>query len=422
MRIAVFGLGYVGSVTAACLAKMGHRVIGVDVAPAKVDLVKAGHSPVAEPGLEKLIRQAVRDRRLETTLEASEAVAASELSLIAVGTPSRSDGGVDLNAVKAVAKQIGIGLRGRKTFHTVALRSTVPPGTTAGVLSPILERVSGKKAGRDFGVCYHPEFLREGTSVHDFFHPPRTVIGASQPKAGKVLTRLWRPIRAPLLITSLESAELLKYADNAFHALKICYANEIASLAKSCGADGRQVMEIFVQDTKLNISPLYFKPGFAFGGPCLPKDVRALCALGKRYRVAVPLAQAILESNESHLRRAVRRVLATGKKRIGVVGLAFKAGTDDLRESPMVSLVRELLLAKRIVRIYDPKVELERLWGANRKYIERELPQIARLLARSWEELLETSEVIVLARGGEDIPTLIHPLLKQKTVVDLTQS
>jgi GDP-mannose 6-dehydrogenase len=418
MRIAVFGLGYVGSVTAACFAKMGHKVIGVDVSELKVDAVNAGHSPVTEDGLEEMMGRAVRQKRLRATLSATEAVTRSDLSLIAVGTPSQADGSVDLGAVKAAARQIGRGLRTVRRFHTVTLRSTVPPGTTAHVVIPLLERASGKKAGRDFGVCFHPEFLREGSSVQDFFHPPKTVIGAGDERCAKVLARLWRPIRAPLFVTSIEVAEMLKYTDNAFHALKICFANEIGSVAKSCGADSRQVMDIFARDTQLNISALYLQPGFAFGGPCLPKDVRALCAVARTNRVALPLVEAILNSNARHLERAARLILATGKKRIGVLGLAFKGGTDDLRESPAVALVRELLRAKRKVSIFDPKIQVERLLGANRAYYESQLPALPRLLASSFEDLLRASDVIVVAENSAEFRNRA-PQFKNKIVVDL---
>lgn len=418
MRIAVFGLGYVGSVTAACLAKMGHVVVGVDVAAAKVAMVNGGHSPVAEEGLEPLVGRAVRRGRLRATLNASEAVASSTLSLIAVGTPSRPDGSVDLRAVKAVARQIGHGLRKTKGFHMIALRSTVPPGTTAHVLTPILERTSGKKAGRDFGVCFHPEFLREGSSVRDFFHPPKTVIGASDPRPARMLTRLWHSLRAPLFVTSLEVAEITKYADNTFHALKICFANEIGSLAKSIGADSGEIMDIFARDTKLNISPLYLRPGFAFGGPCLPKDVRALVAFGRKNRVAMPLVEAILESNSCHLHRAVGRVLATGKKRIGVLGLAFKAGTDDMRESPIIVLVQQLLRAGRAVRIFDPRIHVERVTGANQAFVEKRLPLLPQLLVPSFQELDKASDLIVLAVDSAELQKYALGVLGEK-VVDL---
>lgn len=418
MRIAIFGLGYVGSVTAACLAKMGHTVVGVDIAPRKVERVNTGHSPVAEQELESLVGCAVRQKRLRATLDGVEALAGAQLSLIAVGTPSLGDGSADLSAVKAAARQIGKGLRQARSFHTVAVRSTVPPGTTARVLIPILERTSGKKVGRDFGVCFHPEFLREGSSVQDFFHPPKTVIGAGDKRSVKVLARLWRPVRAPLWVTSLQSAETLKYAENAFHALKVCFANEIGSLAKSCGANGRQVMDILARDTKLNLSPLYLKPGMPFGGPCLGKDVRALCAVARRNRVTLPLAGAILKSNSRHLRRAVKLVLATGKKRVGVLGLAFKAGTDDVRESPVIGLIRELLRARCAVRVFDPRIHMERLVGANRAYLERQLPAFPRLLARSWKELLKTCDVVVLASNAAEFMASA-PRLKRKVVVDL---
>ena len=419
MRIAVFGLGYVGCVTGACLARMGHEVIGVDVSAAKVASINQGHSPVAERGLEPLVSRVVRAGKLRATLQPAEALAGAHLSLVCVGTPSGRNGGASLDYLLRVVDDIGRALRTAMRYHTVAVRSTVPPGTLETRVIPRLERVARQRAGRDFGVCFHPEFLREGSSIYDFFHPPKTVIGSYDARSARRLIELWRPIKAPVFVTSLRVAEMVKYADNAFHALKVAFANEIGALAKSLEIDSHEVMGIFVADTKLNISPLYLKPGFAFGGPCLPKDLRALCAVARRARLEVPLLASVLESNARHLQRAVRLVLATGKKKVGILGLVFKSGTDDLRESPACALVKSLLRAGKEVRVYDPRVRPERLIGANRDFVARELPQLARLLAPSLPEVLASSEVIVVAGTHPEFPDGIRALKKRQILIDL---
>ena len=421
MKIAVFGLGYVGSVTAACLARLGHRVCGVDISPAKVRMINEGRSPVLEKGMERLVSRAVRSGNLRATLPAEEAVAASELSLVCVGTPSRRDGGADLDHLLRAVDEIGRALRSVKRFHTVAIRSTVPPGTMRSVIIPRLERRARRQAGRDFGVCFHPEFLREGSSVHDFFHPTRTVVGALELRSARRLIELWRPIKAPLFLTSLNVAELVKYADNAFHALKVAFANEIGAISKSLGTDSHEVMRLFVADTKLNISPLYLQPGFAFGGPCLPKDLRAICAAARRAGVEVPLLSSVLASNARHLQRATDLVLATGKKRIGVLGLVFKSGTDDLRESPACALVKNLLAAGRDVRVFDPRVDAGRLMGANRAFIENYLPELPCVLTTSPSEFLRSSEVIVLAGNHPEFAAMVRKLRRRHILIDLVR-
>ena len=421
MRIAVFGLGYVGSVTGACLARMGHAVSGVDISPIKVDSINQGHSPVAGKGMERLVAQVVRAGRLRATLHPGEAVAGSDLSLICVGTPSRRNGDANLDHVLRAADDLGRALRSSSRYHTVVVRSTVPPGTMEELVVPQLEQATHKKAGRDFGVCFNPEFLREGSSVHDFFHPPKTVIGGYDARSTRALVALWRPIKAPLFVTSLKVAEMVKYADNAFHALKVAFANEVGAVCKQFGINGHEVMQIFVQDTKLNISPLYLRPAFAFGGPCLPKDVRALCALARRAGLEVPLLSHILPSNACHLRRATELVLATGKTRIGVLGLVFKSDTDDLRESPACALVKSLLRAGKDVRVYDPRVKLERLLGANREFVQREIPQLARLLAKSVPELLAASEVVVVAVAHPEFRAELQKLRKKHILLDLVR-
>jgi len=419
MRIAVFGLGYVGCVTGACLARMGHNVWGVDISPLKVRMINDGHSPVREKGLERLVSRAVEGGRLCATLSPEEAVRGADLSMICVGTPSRADGGADLTHVLQAAGEIGSALRRVRRFHTVVLRSTVPPGTTQKVLIPTLERSSRRKAGDDFGVCFQPEFLREGSSVSDFFHPPKTVIGNGDPRSVKRLMELWRTIKAPLFVTSWRVAEMVKYADNAFHALKIGFANELGAIAKGLGIDSHEVMQIFIRDRKLNISSLYLKPGFAFGGPCLPKDLRALCSIGRDAGVDVPLLASVLKSNSRHLRRATELILATGKRKIGVLGLVFKRDTDDLRESPACALVKKLLQAKREVKVYDPRVRLERLLGANLAFVRRELPSLPRILAHSLPEVIGASEVVVVTGSHPEFEGGVQGMTKGQILIDL---
>jgi GDP-mannose 6-dehydrogenase len=419
MKIAVLGLGYVGCVTGACLARMGHTVHGVDVSAAKVRLLNSGQSPVLEQGLDTLVAKMVAEGRLQATLDPAEALNGADLSLVAVGTPSLRDGSANLDHVASALGDIGRSLRDAKKFHVAAIRSTVPPGTTESLVVPTLEKVSGKQAGPDFGVCFHPEFLREGSSIHDFFNPPRTVLGTSDPRTARRLMRMWKPVKAPVFVTSFKAAEILKYADNTFHALKVSFANEIGSVCRRFDIDSGEVMQIFVQDTKLNISPLYLKPGFAFGGPCLPKDVRALGWLARKNGLSLPLIENILPSNTSHLERAVDLVLSTKRQRIGVLGLVFKSDTDDLRESPACELVKRLIAAHKKVRVYDPRVRLDRLLGANQTFVRKELPLLPRLMAASCSELTKTSDLIVLAGNHPEFEAAIKSLKKGKILIDL---
>ncbi len=421
MRIAVFGLGYVGSVTGACLARMGHQICGVDISAEKVRMINDGVSPVFEKGLEGLTRRAVRAGLLRATSRPDDAVRVSDLSLVCVGTPSRRNGSAKLDHVERVLDEIGRALRVAKRYHTVALRSTVPPGTMGSVVVPRLERAARKKAERDFGVCFHPEFLREGSSVRDFFHPPKTVIGALGPRSARRLVELWRTSKAPTFITSLSVAEMVKYTDNAFHALKAAYANEVGALSKSFGVDSHEVMRIFIADRKLNISPLYLRPGLAFGGPCLPKDLRAICSAGKAARLDIPLLSSVLESNQSHLQRAKELVLSIKKKRIGILGLVFKSGTDDLRESPACALVKGLLAAGKNVRVFEPRLDPQRLIGSNRLFMEKELPALPKLLVNSGRELARWCEVLVVAGSHATFEAAIGELNSTQAMVDLVR-
>jgi len=395
MRISIFGLGYVGGVTAACLARAGHRVVGVDVNPLKIDLINQGHSPFVERDLPELIRAGRESGCLRATRDPGEAIRESEVSLICVGTPSLKNDDLDTSHVRRVSEEIGAALAGKAGGHLVVVRSTLLPGSTHGVVVPALERASGKRMNEGFGVCYNPEFLREGTAIHDFYHPPKTVIGRSRPEDGERAAAMYQGIQAPTLHTGIPEAEMLKYVDNAFHALKITFGNEIGRICKAHGIDSHQVMDIFCRDTKLNLSAAYLRPGFAFGGSCLPKDLRALVYRARQRDVPAPLLAAALESNRQQVRLAVDRILETGRKKVGLLGLSFKAETDDLRESPLVEVAETLLGKGCEVRIFDPNVSLSRIHGANREYIERRLPHLAALLCDSLQAVLQASEVIV---------------------------
>ncbi|WP_327088040.1 nucleotide sugar dehydrogenase [Nonomuraea sp. NBC_01738] len=393
MRISVFGLGYVGCVSAACLASMGHEVIGVDVNPDKVDLIARGLAPVVEERIGELTASVVASGRLRATTDAAAAVAASDVSLVCVGTPSAANGSLSTVYLERVAEEIGQAIDGR---HVVVFRSTMLPGTCADLLVPILERASGRTAGEGFGVAVNPEFLREGTSVRDFFEPPKTVIGESDPETGDLVAALYTGLPGAVFRVPIPVAEMTKYADNAFHAVKIGFANEIGAVAQALGIDSHDVMDIFLADTKLNVSPAYLRPGFAFGGSCLPKDLRGLVYAARRADVSVPLLSHVLPANEAHLQRAVDLVMGADKRRIGLFGLSFKPGTDDLRESPLVELAERLLGKGYDLRIYDSNVTLSRLMGANRAYVEQRLPHLADLLTDSADAVLDHAEVCVV--------------------------
>lgn len=421
MRISVFGLGYVGAVSAACLARDGHEMIGVDPAPVKVDLINAGKTPIIETGVDEMIAAAVRGGRLSATTNAAEAVLGSELSLVCVGTPSQSNGSLDLRYVQRVCEQIGAVLREKGSFHVVVVRSTMLPGSMRGVVIPTLEEHSHKKAGDDFGVCINPEFLREGTAVHDFDHPPKTVIGEIDSRSGDILARIYLDADAPLIRTDIDTAEMVKYTDNVWQALKVGFANEIGNICKVLGIDGHRVMDIFCQDTKLNLSPYYLKPGFAFGGSCLPKDVRALAYKAKSMDVDAPILNAILPSNERQVERGLRMIMDKGNKKIGVLGFSFKAGTDDLRESPMVEVIERLIGKGYELRLYDRNVNLAALIGANRDYILNRIPHIARLMTESMEEVLKFGDTVVIGNGAPEFRTVPDRLRPGQVVVDLVR-
>jgi len=421
MKLSVFGLGYVGAVSAGCLAQDGHEVIGVDVEPKKVGLINAGRSPIIEEDIGQIIQRQVETGRLSATTDATAAVGQTEMSLVCVGTPSRSNGDIELKYVRRVCEQIGAALRHHHGAPVVVIRSTLLPGTMREVVIPTLEAASGRRAGVDFGVCVNPEFLREGTAVRDYFNPPKTVIGELNQASGDLLANLYGRITAPLLRTDIETAEMVKYADNAWHALKVGFANEIGNLCKGLEVDSHHVMDIFCQDTKLNLSPYYLKPGFAFGGSCLPKDLRALLYKAKTLDIPLPILAAILPSNEQQIARAVRSVIEKGSRKVGVLGFSFKAGTDDLRESPVVELTERLIGKGFDLRIYDSNVNLARVHGANRDYILNHIPHISRLMVASMEEVLDYADTIVVGNAAPEFRDVPKRLLDTQTIVDLVR-
>ena len=421
MNISIFGLGYVGSVSLGCFAALGHNVIGVDVNPTKVDLINAGQTPVIEADLGDLIAEGVRVGRIRAVTEASEAIAASDVSFMCVGTPSASNGSLDLSYVERVCSEIGQALAEKDDYHVVVARSTMLPGSTEEHVIPTLESASGRRAGRDFGVSYNPEFLRESTAVFDFSHPPFTLIGQHAGREAEITAELYKDIDAPVLIVPLKVAEMVKYANNAFHALKVVFANEIGTICKQQGIDSHQVMDIFCLDEKLNLSAYYLKPGFAFGGSCLPKDLRALLYHGRRLDQQLPVLEAILPSNELQVKRGFELIQQTGRKKVGVLGFSFKAGTDDLRESPLVELIETLIGKGYKVKVYDKNVSLARLHGANRAYIERGIPHIATLMCNSIEEVLAESDVIVIGNKAPEFGQVLDQLRQDQVLIDLVR-
>lgn len=421
MRISIFGMGYVGVVSAGCLANDGHEVVGVDPNQVKVDLVNKGVTPIIEKDIGEMVEKAVKQGSLRATTSVIEAVKVTDVSLVCVGTPSQLNGNLDLSYVRRVCEEIGTALRDKTSFHVVVARSTMLPGSMRNVVIPTLEQASGKKAGVDFGVCNNPEFLREGTAVYDYYHPPKTVIGETDAKAGQALVDLYAKMDAPLVRTDVETAEMVKYADNNWHALKVAFANEIGNICKAVGIDGHKVMEIFCQDTKLNLSSYYMKPGFAFGGSCLPKDVRALTYKARSLDVEVPVLNAILPSNERQIQKAIDMIVNKGHRKIGVLGFAFKAGTDDLRESPMVDVIEHLIGKGYDLRVYDRNVNLAALTGANRDYILNHIPHISRLMVGSVKEVTDFAETIVIGNGASEFRDVPDALRPAQQVVDFVR-
>jgi len=421
MDIAIFGMGYVGAVSAACLASDGHKVIGVDTSDLKVELINKKQSPVVEPGVGERITAAVDAGRLSAMTDAFAAVHTSDLIIICVGTPSSANGDLNLTYVKRVCEEIGDALATKDDFTAVVVRSTVLPGSLRSLVIPALEEASGKRAGEDFGVGFFPEFLRESTAVEDFYNPPKIVFAASDDRTRAMLTELNAVIDMPVTVASYEAAEMVKYADNTWHALKVAFANEVGSVCKAVGIDGGEVMDIFCSDRKLNISEKYLRPGFAFGGSCLPKDVRALTYKARSLDLDLPLINSIMPSNRRHIDRAFDMIRELDESRVGVLGLSFKAGTDDLRESPIVELVERLLGKGHEIRIFDHNVNLSRLVGANRAYIYEHLPHIAKLMVDEPEDVVNHGGTLVIGNSDKRFAEIVRPLNMTRRVVDLVR-
>jgi GDP-mannose 6-dehydrogenase len=395
-RISIFGLGYVGAVSLACLARDGHQVIGCDIDPIKLDLIRSRKSPILEEGIQELMRDVVDSGRVKVTNDAAQAVNESEVSFICVGTPSAANGSQDLGAILRLAEQIGAALKTKRQFHTIVVRSTVQPGTLEEKIEPILEAASGKKSGVDFGLAFQPEFLREGSSIRDYDHPPYTIVGGNCEAAVNAVREIFQHLEARFLVTNIRVAETLKMSCNAFHALKITFANEIGRISQSLGIDSHEVMRLVCADTRLNISPAYMKPGFAFGGSCLPKDLRALAHIARQNDLEIPMLSSLLVSNRAHIDHAVDKILKLGRPRVGMLGLSFKTGTDDLRESPLVMVAKRLIGEGCELRIFDPEVHLSRLLGANRSYIDAHIPHLGSLLCEHIHEMIDPSEVVLV--------------------------
>ena len=421
VKVSVFGLGYVGAVSAACFAKEGHQVIGVDVSQTKVDIINRGNSPIVEAGINELIGEMVAAGRLKAQTDSKAAVLETDLSLVCVGTPSKPNGSLNLEHVRKVCEEIGEAIKQKAVPHIVVIRSTMLPGTIENLVTPTLEKASGKTAGEGFHVCINPEFLREGTSLKDFYAPPFTLIGADDAEVAKTIGALYQGVDAPVYVIAARSAEMVKYACNCFHGLKVAFANEIGNICKGVGIDSHEVMDVFCKDTKLNLSPYYMKPGFAFGGSCLPKDLRALVYKARELDTEVPVLSSILASNQLQISRAIDMVAKTGKKKVGVLGFAFKAGTDDLRESPLVTMIESLIGKGYQLAIYDRDVSLARLVGANKEYIEREIPHISSLMKESVAEVLAASDVVIVGNKNDEFKAIEAQLRPGQIVLDLVR-
>ena len=421
MRVSVFGMGYVGCVSAACLCEMGHDVVAVEPNPIKLDMIKEGKSPIIEKGLQELVEKGIQGSKLHSTADCFFAVSATDLAIVCVGTPSNANGSIDLSAISRVCEEIGQALSRKQDYFTVVIRSTVAPGTVREIVIPTLEKHSSKKAGQGFGVCMNPEFLREGTAISDFFNPPKTVIGELDGRSGDALAQIYKELAAPLIRTEIRVAEMVKYADNTFHALKVCFANEIGNICQALDIDSHKVMDIFCKDTKLNLSPYYLKPGFAFGGSCLPKDLRSISYQAKRRDIEIPLLNAILESNKNQIQKVISKLLSYKGQSLGFLGLSFKEGTDDLRESPIVEVIETMIGKGFTVHIHDSNVSMARLIGANKQYIEKEIPHVSELLCVSADDLIAKSDVLVVASKEKQYHDRLGRIREGQVILDLVR-
>jgi len=421
MNISILGLGYVGSVSAACLAQNGNSVIGVDRDSTKVNMINEGYAPVIEEGLPAIITSAVKNSRLRATSDGKEAILQSDITLVCVGTPDKINGSIDMSHIQRVCSEIGSALREKNARHLVVVRSTVLPGTVEDMVIPILEEYSRKKNGRDFGVAFNPEFLRETSAVKDFYNPPKTVIGAQSSADAEKVALLYKGIDAPLFKTPLRVAEMVKYCDNAFHALKVVFGNEVGVICKTLGIDSHEVMDIFCEDRQLNLSAAYLKPGFAFGGSCLPKDVKALTYLAKHKDLDVPLLNALIPSNQAMINYALERILMRKDKRVGFLGMAFKSGTDDLRNSPIIALIEQLIGKGFNIRIFDHHVNLGRLCGSNRQFIEERIPHISKLMVDQIEKVLAHAQIVVIGNRDPAFANIFSQLSNDQHVLDLVR-
>lgn len=421
MNISILGLGYVGVVTAGCLASMGHKVTGVDINEVKVQMLSDGLSPIIEKDLPELLEKNRKNGLIHATTDTRQAILETEMSIICVGTPSRSNGCLDTRYIEAVCREIGEVLKEKAEKHILIFRSTMIPGTMRGIVIPMLESFSGKINGEGFDVAFNPEFLRESTAVFDFYNPPKTVVGADSEEVAQKILSIYGDVTGERITTDIEVAEMVKYVDNNFHALKITFANEVGMLCKNLGLDSHQVMNIFMKDTKLNISTTYLKPGFAFGGSCLPKDLRAISCLARMHDVETPLLNSLMVSNTMQVTNAAKKIMSFGKKKIGLAGFSFKEGTDDLRESPMVELI-EILLGKGYdIKLYDRNVFLSRLLGANKEYITEKIPHISTLMVDTLDELLEDREIIIIGNKEKEFERILTDARADQKIFDLVR-
>lgn len=417
MKISIFGLGYVGAVSLGCLARDGHTVYGVDVDEGKLNLIKEGKTPIIEEGMIEMMSEVSKSGLVHVTNNAQEAISNTDVSFVCVGTPSSSNGSQDLTAIKKVSQEIGAALKTTSNYHVIIFRSTIEPGTTENVIKPILEEHSGKKCGEGFGLGFQPEFLREGSSIKDYDNPPFTIVGADSDRSSDAVKEIFKDLPCEYIKTDISTAEMMKYACNTFHALKITFANEIGRISQALSVDSRDVMQLVCKDKSLNISPAYLRPGFAYGGSCLPKDLRAILYMAKTNDIELPMLAGVMQSNKLHIEHAINTVLSSGKKSVGMIGLSFKSGTDDLRESPLVIIAEQFIGKGLDLKIYDPEVNVARLVGANKKYIEESIPHISSLMVNSCEEIVEHAEVLIVGIIDDEIKKVLSDSTKNEQII-----